>query len=176
MMYYDEIANRPEIIKKIDEMLHGDEGAFSGIGSEIYQYTEVYCNLTGEECRENYCCDCDIAREETLNKTIKNVVGIFPTEKKENNGVEFYINFNNSVMEFGKFEDICLALKEPNWFKNLVKMESLPDEEMNYFPRWTDIQDDVLKDDKVVEYWYLKDYPMVVVCKNATFMVAPTME
>lgn len=174
-MEYDELVNSSEIVNRIAEMLDGDEGAFGKLTSDCNKQIVSYCNLNGDECYDD-CSECDIAKDDILCEITNDFMSIFPTKRKEVDGVEYFVNCGQSIMQIEKMEDISTLLKKPKWFDELEKVEYLPDEKLDKYPYWKENRNIFLKDDELVEYRYLENYPMVIVCKNATYMVAPIME
>lgn len=171
-MNEDELLQNDELMFEIDEKekLNKDER----INPERFMECVYNCILTGDECTGDDCSVCDIARNEIVGDVRGDILGRYPTIKKENGDVEYFINWSNTVMELKSVKDL-LNLPKYDWIRNLEHVKELSDEILDSYNCWTTIKNVCLQNDEIIEYWYKKDYPIVFVCKNATYVVAPSI-
>lgn len=171
-MIEDELLQNDEIVDEINGKYELKKN--ERINPERYMNWVQYCSLTDEECEGDDCSTCHVAREEAVGDVRGDILGRYPIIKKELDGVEYFVNWSNSVMEIKSSLDL-MKMEKFTWVEKLEHVDDLSDEILEKYEHWTTIKKVCLQNDEIVEYWHGEDYPLVIVCKNATYIVAPTI-
>lgn len=173
-MIEEELLKNEKIIDEINYEFSKKEESSKNGSSDRYMSTVVYCSLTGDDCDEMDCSECDIARGEQARDIECDIIARYPVIATEAEGIKFFKNYSNTVIQINSVNDL-LKLPKFEWVNKLDAMKDLDSEVIAKYGYWNSIKDVCLELDEVVEYWYLKDYPLIIVCKNATYLIAPML-
>lgn len=95
----------------------------------------------------------------------------YPVIEDKISGIDFLTNINGSIFKFKNMEEFNKVPKSQKWLKNLEDTFSIYNLDAIKNSNFDKIKDK-LYHEGIRECKYLKDFPLIVVCKNAVYVIA----